>query len=256
MTREIFIGHDAREQAAYDVCEYSIRKRASCDVKITALKSADLIAQGLYSRPVEIRDGIMYDTISQAPQSTDFANTRWLTPFLAKNQWSLFMDSDMLIMDDIDNLFELCDDRYAVMCVKHSYEPEFTEKMDGQIQTQYPRKNWSSFVLFNKLHPANQRLTSRLINSMPGKHLHAFCWLDDNEIGALPEEWNWLEGHSKASSPISNIHFTRGGPWFPQCQDVGYADIWLRERDNMLGKIGKYNIVNPVENGHDINIDC
>jgi hypothetical protein len=244
--REIFIGYDKKERIAFDVCKYSLKKRSSVSLDIKPLKINELIQKELYTRPHENREGIIYDVISEAPMSTEFANSRWLVPFLSNHKWSLFMDCDMLVMSDIDKVFQMTDDKYAVMCVKHKYAPEEKTKMDGQIQTSYSRKNWSSFVLFNNHHPANLSLTNRIINRIPGKYLHAFFWLDDNEIGELPEGWNWLEGHSSPDIIISNIHYTRGGPWFEECKDVGYADLWLRERDAMLGVNNSHKIVNPV----------
>jgi hypothetical protein len=82
------------------------------------------------------------------------------------------------------------------MVVKHDHQPTEHWKMDGQFQTRYHRKNWSSVCLFNCDHPANKALTVDLVNSAPGRDLHAFSWLADDLIGELPPEWNWLVGHS------------------------------------------------------------
>jgi hypothetical protein len=122
------------------------------------------------------------------------------------------------------------------MAVKHDHQPVDTLKMDGQAQTVYPRKNWSSLVLWNCGHPAHNGLTLERINGLPGRDLHRFCWLNDDEIGELPLEWNWLEGSSDPVSPIRMIHYTRGGPWMSNWRGVQYADLWLRERSSMLGR--------------------
>ncbi|KAL4196273.1 hypothetical protein AMTRI_Chr04g245330 [Amborella trichopoda] len=52
-------------------------------------------------------------------------------------------------MKDIKELTSLIDDKYAIMCVKHEYTQKESTKMDGIVQTVYPRKNWSSIVLYN-----------------------------------------------------------------------------------------------------------
>lgn len=148
--------------------------------------------------------------------------------------WALFMDADMIFMSDIEKLFALCDDKYAVMCVKHSHIPTSTEKMDGREQTRYNRKNWSSFVLWNCGHPANQKLTKEVVNFMPGYNLHSFSWLSDNLIGALPYTYNYIAGVSP-KLPLERggmpdvIHYTDGGPWFDECKDVPYAGRWIEE---------------------------
>ena len=121
------------------------------------------------------------------------------------------------------------DDQYALMCVKHDYVPKDSVKMDGQKQVAYPRKNWSSCILWNCGHESNQILTPQIVNSeyVSGAFLHRFQWLDDREIGELPLEWNWLEGeYDKPENPPAVIHYTNGGPWFEECQDVDYADLW------------------------------
>lgn len=235
MLNQIYIGYDAKEKIAYDVCRFSIRRRTNCDFDITPLKQDQLRMQGLYTRPY-VKHGIqLVDLLSDAPMSTEFANTRWLVPFLSSEKWALFMDPDMLVLADIQTVFDQADDRFAVMCVKHSHNPADKLKMDGVAQTRYSRKNWSSFMLFNKEHPSNKKLTLEMINSLPGRDLHAFCWLEDYEIGAIDESWNWLEGHSNPGMlPIRNIHFTRGGPWFKEYENVAYADVWRDEHKEFL----------------------
>ncbi|MFG0316881.1 MAG: glycosyltransferase, partial [Planctomycetota bacterium JB042] len=130
---------------------------------------------------------------------------------------------------DVAELFSLVNDRYALMCVQHDHRPEENVKMDGQVQTRYRRKNWSSLMLWNCDHPGNERLTPELVNGLPGRDLHRFCWLEDREIGALPGAWNWLEGISDPAVDPKAVHFTRGGPWHEGFEDVRYADEWRSE---------------------------
>ena len=125
---------------------------------------------------------------------------------------------------------KLADDRYAVMCVQHNYAPPETHKMDAQMQVQYARKNWSSLMLWNCEHPSNKALTVDVVNKVPGRDLHRFFWLKDEEIGSLPTRWNWLEGHNKKEeNPPSVAHYTRGGPWFEHMRNCDYAQEWLDE---------------------------
>ena len=220
MKKNIFVGWDSREDIAYQVCARSLKRHSSSDLEIVPLKQGELAARGLYFRE---KDPLA---------STEFTYTRFLVPELAGHKgWALFVDCDFLFTADILELFALADERYALMCVKHDYRPRETVKMDGAAQTVYPRKNWSSFVLWNCGHPANHILTPKIINSQTGAYLHRFTWLEDGLIGALPETWNWLEGWCRkpAEGAPKGIHFTRGGPWFENWQHVDYAKLWLAE---------------------------
>lgn len=214
---KVFIGWDSREEDAYKVCVHTIKKHASSDVEIVPLKRDELRQQGLYTRD------------EGGAVSTEFAYTRFLTPHLAGyDGWALFIDCDFLFTRDISELFELADDKYALMCVQHDYIPAASIKMDGQKQVAYPRKNWSSCVLWNCSHPANAIITPDIVNSETGAFLHRFQWLSDDLIGELPLEWNWLEGEYKKPEQIpAVIHYTNGGAWFKECQDVEYAQEWL-----------------------------
>jgi hypothetical protein len=157
----IFVGFDSREELAYEVCRHSLLKHATVSLEIIPLKLQNLMKQGIYTR---LRD---------PTESTEFSFTRFLTPFLAGFEgWALFVDCDFLYTADLRDLAELIDDQYAVMCVHHDYTPKTTVKMDGVLQTSYPRKNWSSMVLYNCAHPKNKLLTPELVNSALGAFLH------------------------------------------------------------------------------------
>ncbi len=227
---QIMVGYDPRESAAFDVACHSIKRRLSTPIPVQGLYLHELRAKHLYSRPVARTDtGQMWDVLSDAPMSTEFAVTRFLTPHIAKSGWALFVDCDVLARTDLSELFALTDDRYAVMCVQHQHRPILSLKMDGQQQTRYVRKNWSSVALYNCDHPANQRLTLDMINTLPGRDLHRFCWLLDDEIGALPEEWNWLVGHSDARIDPKIAHYTDGHPMMAGYETAAYADEWRAE---------------------------
>src|SRR4051812_7824126 len=161
----------------------------------------DLISLGMYTRPMERRPSaadrpIMWDVISDAPQSTEHANSRFFVPHLAKTGWALFCDGDVMFRGNVKNLFDQLDPAKALYCVHHTHEPTSTIKMDGQTQSQYNRKNQSSVMAFNCDHPANKALTLKVLNNTPGRDLHCFMWLEDAQIGHLDQCWNHLVGYT------------------------------------------------------------
>lgn len=223
----VYIGFDSRETIAYDVARASLLDRATAPVSVTPLLLERLQASGLSERPYRVYRGGVWDVISDAPVSTEFANTRFLVPLLAQTGWALFTDCDVVFLSDVVELFAMADPRYAVMCVKHQHEPVEGTKMDGCVQTSYPRKNWSSVMLFNCDHEANRALTLHRINNAPGRDLHRFYWLHDNEIGELPSEWNWLVGVQPKPLNPKIAHFTLGGPWLPEWKAAEHDQLWM-----------------------------
>jgi hypothetical protein len=220
----IFIGWDQREPEAFDVARFSLTRRASIPVSVTPIKVAELRAQGLYRRDA--------DPLA----ATEFTYTRFLTPALAGfSGWALFCDCDFLWLGDIAGLLEYTQVPKAVYCVQHDYHPKETTKMEGAVQTVYPRKNWSSLMLFNCNHPSVRVLTPEVVNRESGAYLHRMQWAADDEIGALPVDWNWLEGWNEkpAHGTPKAVHFTRGGPWFENWRNVDYGELWRAERDAM-----------------------
>lgn len=228
----IYIGWDAREDEAYQVCKASIVRRATQAVHITPIKLAEMYGLGIYTRAwTKDENGQRFDSRDKKPFSTDFSFSRFLVPHLQNYRgYALFVDCDFLFNADIAKLFALMDPTKAVMCVKHEHKPTETQKMEGQLQTLYRRKNWSSLILWNCAHPAHRELTWRVVSEKPGSWLHAFEWLKDEDIGSLPVEWNWLEGWSPPSIEPKGIHMTRGGPWLPGWQNVSFANEWRTER--------------------------
>jgi hypothetical protein len=226
----IWIGYDPREAEAFAACRLSVRQHLNQPIPVRGLVLSDLKAKGLYTRETITKDNGLWDVISEAPMATEFAISRFLVPALSKTGWAVFMDCDMLAMANIGSLFRL-DPSKAVYCVKHKYEPKNTTKMDGQLQTFYRRKNWSSFMVFNCDHPSNAVLTPEFVNSLPGRDLHRFCWLKDKEIGSLDPAWNFLVGHSDPSIKPKVIHWTNGGPWFKEYENEPFADEWRKQRD-------------------------
>jgi lipopolysaccharide biosynthesis glycosyltransferase len=248
MKLKVFIGWDYREVEAWRVLEHSIRRHSRIGLEVYPLILGDLQYRGLYNRPTEMRDGRMFDVISEAPMSTEFAISRFLVPQLAGSGYALFMDSDMLACRDFGDLLKEIEPGKPVYCVKHKQEVTSDRKMDGQVQLPYGRKNWSSFMLFDCDHPLNKNLTVKMVNEVPGRDLHAMCWLpgsdpkngilsDESNIGSISTGWNWLEGYSdEHHAPINVVHYTRGGPWMRDWQLVKYADLWLDEK-KMMGEV-------------------
>ena len=225
---KIYIGYEPREQSAYNVAMDSMLSRTKAPVSITPLNRDRLEQCGLLRRPTDLR-GSMYDLISNAPCSTAFAISRFLTPILAQSGWALFVDSDVVFLHDVVDLFCCADPTKAVQVVKHGIAHEAGLKMDAQVQTSYDRKNWSSVMLFNCAHPGNRRLTLDAVNHTRGIDLHQFCWLHDTEIGELPPEWNWLVGVQPKPANPKLAHFTLGGPFLPNWAPREHDDLWLKE---------------------------
>lgn len=228
---KIYVGWDSREDIAFQACKESILQHASVPVDIVPLKQHVLRREGMYTREVD------------ALASTEFTFTRFLVPRLAGwKGWALFIDCDFIFKDDVAKLFAQADPKYAVMCAQHDYTPKEGTKMDGQQQTIYPRKNWSSMMLINCGDAANRKLTTETVNneSLTGAWFHRFSWLNDSRIGKLSHEWNWLVGWYKEpedGSPKA-LHYTEGGPWFEEYADCEYAmDYYKAERSFLLREI-------------------
>jgi lipopolysaccharide biosynthesis glycosyltransferase len=221
---KVFVGYDPREDIAYQVCKHSILTRQP-NANVRPLVQKELRDAGWYTRPV--------DKLA----STEFTFTRFLVPELANFKgWAVFMDCDMILTTDIKELFDQADDKYAVMCVQHDYTPKEGMKMDGQKQTIYPRKNWSSVVLFNCAHPSNARLTQDMVNDpeLNGAYFHRFSWLKDEEIGELDHTWNYLVGVYDDIETPKLIHYTEGGPWFENYRNGEFSLRWKEELQAMM----------------------
>jgi len=221
----VFIGFDGREDVAFSVLAHSIHRNASQPVSIAPVMLSQL--GGVYRRDVN------------PLQSTQFSFSRFLTPWLCCYEgWAVFMDCDMLVLDDIARLWALRDERYAVQVVKHVHVPKEDVKFLGAVQTKYEKKNWSSVMLMNCAKCT--ALTPEYVNTATGLQLHQFKWLeDDSLIGELPSGWNHLVGYDAPRKDASLVHYTIGGPWFPEYERCEYSDEWRAERDRMLAAPGR-----------------
>ena len=225
---KVFVGYDSREDIAWQVARHSLLRHAHEELRIIPLRQSVLREIGIYTRPFD------------QGSSTEFSLTRFLTPYLAaQSGWTIFCDCDFLFTGDIHEVLKGLDNSKALYCVQHDYTPRNLVKMDGQQQASYPRKNWSSFMLFNCDHPDVKALTPDVVNSASPSFLHRFEWVrDDSSIGALDVEWNFLaDEYPKPQHTPRVIHYTNGGPWFDDWQDCDYADLWIKERDLYLESI-------------------
>ena len=219
-TLPIYIGYEEREHEAYEVCAYSLTRLPGRHIR-HQLKSKDIPE---YARG------------HGEPQSTDFTFTRFWVPYLSDFKgYSIFVDCDFLFLASPEEIFAHIDETKAVSVVQHpSYIPLSEMKMDGVPQHKSFRKNWASLMVFNNAHESNKILTPIYLNDhMPGLDFHHLAWLDDDEIGSLPLEWNCLDQYYHLAEPKA-IHYTDGGPWFGgKYNNTRYAKMWLDMKSEM-----------------------
>jgi hypothetical protein len=211
----IFIGYDPREAIAYHTCVNSIIRHASQPVAIVP------IALNLFQDYKETHtDG-----------SNHFIYTRFLVPHLMGFQgWAIFIDGDMIVRGDIVELWNLRELDKDVMVVKHEYQTCMPVKYLGAKNEDYPRKNWSSVIVWNCNSFPNRQLTPEFVQKSSGSFLHRFSWLDDDRIGELPPEWNWLPDEYGVNTSAKLLHYTLGAPCFQEFADTPQGNEWHRER--------------------------
>lgn len=223
-TYSVFIGWEEREAECCHVARKSLLKLSSVPLHVQWLDQQALRDAGFYKREEIIINGHKCDAFDRKPFSTGFSFSRFGVPALCQYKgWALFVDGDFMFRADVKELFDLCDDQYAVMVVKHNFNPENTIKMDGVPQQKYWRKNWSSMTLWNCEHPSNRCVSFDWVNRMAGLYLHSFNWLDNEEIGEVPVTWNHLVGHTHVVDP-KIVHWTDGPPCLPGYEDAEFAD--------------------------------
>jgi lipopolysaccharide biosynthesis glycosyltransferase len=211
----VFVGYDPREAIAYHVCCNSIIRNASAPVAIVP------VALNLFSDYQETHtDG-----------SNHFIYTRFLVPWLMG--WkgrAIFIDGDMIVRGDIIELYNSLGLDKDVAVVKHDYQTKQTEKYMGAKNENYPRKNWSSVIVWNCASFPNRRLTPEFVMASTGAFLHRFTWLTDNRIQELPPEWNWLPDEYGPNPDAKLLHYTLGTPCFHEYANTPQNDEWHRER--------------------------
>jgi lipopolysaccharide biosynthesis glycosyltransferase len=223
-TIKIVVGFDQREAVAYHTFCQSIIEKSSRPLNFI---------------PLAINNLKNYKE-THADQSNDFIYSRFLTPYLNNFEgWAIFADGDMICHTDIKELWDLRDESKALMVVKHDYETKAHIKYLGNKNENYPRKNWSSVILWNCSHSKHKILTPEFIQNQSGKYLHRFSWLNDDEIGEIPKEWNWLAIEYPENHNAKLIHYTLGTPCFNEYEKTDMADIWYKTFERVKDGIGK-----------------
>ena len=211
----IFIGYDHREAIAYHVCANSIIRHSSKPISFT---------------PLALKNMQDYQE-THTDGSNQFIYSRFLVPHLMDyTGHAIFIDGDMIVRSDIAELWQWRHKRYDVQVVKHNYETCMTEKYLGAKNENYPRKNWSSVIIWNCESAANKRLTPEFVQQSTGAELHRFTWIRDEQIGDLPAEWNWLPDEYGPNINADLLHYTLGAPCFHDFATTPMADDWHRER--------------------------
>lgn len=211
----IYIGYDEKLKEQYNMCEYSIRKHCK-DVEIIKLDKNDLIARGLYTRINNIMD------------ATDFSMTRFFVPYLNDFEGvALYIDSDFIMTRSVKEIFDSFDKTNAIALVKHNYVSKFDEKANGKVNLRYPRKNWSSLMMFNCGHPSNKILNLEYLNNTDSTMLHSISWLPYPEVGEFPQDYNFLVGEYE-KIPLG-LHYTIGEPK----PDSDFYNEWIELKNEM-----------------------
>jgi len=142
---------------------------------------------------------------------------------------AIYIDGDMVVKEDIVKLWDLRQNHRDVQVVNHDYKTRMPIKYLGSKNEDYPRKNWSSVIIWNCESFSNKRLTPEYVMNSTGKHLHRFEWLEDNRIGSLPIEWNWLPDEFGENTYAKLLHYTLGAPCFDEFHDTEMAQDWHDE---------------------------
>ena len=216
---DIVVGFDQKEAVAYHTFTQSVIEKSSMPMRFMPLSIGSL------TNYKEVhKDG-----------SNDFIYSRFLVPYLMKFKgWAIYADGDMVCLKDIKKLWDLRDDKFAVQLVKHDYKTKIKTKYWGNKNEDYPRKNWSSLILWNCEHQAHKKLTPEFIQKQTGAFLHRFSWIKDEEIGEIEKEWNWLAMEYEEKKDMNLIHYTIGTPCFEEYQNESLSSFWKKSFLNML----------------------
>ena len=226
---DIVVGFDQKEAVAYHTFVQSVINTATIPVRFL---------------PLNINSLSTYKEVHE-DGSNNFIYSRFLVPYLLNFKgWAIYADGDMVCLEDIKKLWDLRDENYAVQVVKHNYKTKITKKYWGHKNEDYPRKNWSSLILWNCDHPSHKILTPKFIQEQTGAFLHRFSWIKDNEIGELKKEWNWLAMEYEEKDDINLIHYTIGTPCFKEYENTSLASYWKKSFLNLLNGHYKSNKMN------------
>ena len=223
-TINVIIGYDEREAVAFHTCVQSIISNTSCHVNIT---------------PLCLKNFSKYKE-NHEDGSNEFIYSRFLSPYLMNFEgWVLYLDGDMVCNADLKKLWKLRNENFAIQVVKHNYKTKMNKKYFGNINENYPRKNWSSVILWNCNHPANNCLIPDFVNKKSGAYLHRFQWLSDSQIGELDKVWNWLAIEYEDNENANIVHYTLGTPCFDEFFDTSMSKYWKKYFKELLQGVGK-----------------
>ena len=223
---DIVVGFDQKEAVAYHTFVQSVIDTSTIPVRFLPLN-----INSLHSYKEVHKDG-----------SNNFIYSRFLVPYLLNfNGWAIYADGDMVCLEDIKKLWDLRDKKFAVQVVKHNYKTKIKNKYLGNKNEDYPRKNWSSLILWNCEHPSHKILTPEFIQEQNGAYLHRFSWLKNNLIGEIKKEWNWLAMEYEEKNDINLIHYTIGTPCFKEYENTSLSSHWKKSFLNLLNGHFKIN---------------
>lgn len=213
-TIPLFIGYDINEAVVYHTCVNSIVRQSTLPISICPLSPSLLNGY----------------TETHNDASNQFIYTRFLVPYIMDYKgWAIYIDGDMVVRDDIVNLWNLRNNKFAAMVVKHDYKTKSKIKYLNSINEDYPRKNWSSVILWNCEHIKNRILTTDFVGKSSGSILHRFSWLNEEDIGSLPFEWNWLPDEYGENNKAKLLHYTLGAPCYNEFHETAQANEWHKE---------------------------
>ena len=223
---DIIVGFDQKESVAYHTFVQSVIEKSTIPTRFMPLNIGSLI-----NYKETHKDG-----------SNEFIYSRFLVPYLMNfNGWAIYADGDMVCLEDIKKLWGLRNNKFAVQVVKHDYKTKVKSKYWGNKNEDYPRKNWSSLILWNCNHQSHKILTPEFIQKKTGSFLHRFSWIKDKEIGEVPKEWNWLAMEYEEKNDINLIHYTIGTPCFEEYQNKSLSLYWKKSFLNILDGYYKKN---------------
>jgi lipopolysaccharide biosynthesis glycosyltransferase len=207
----LVVGFDQREAIAYHVFVQSVIQKSSSPISFYPLS----------------KNALSFYNEIHTDRSNAFTYSRFLTPYLMNFEgWAIYLDGDMVCQEDISLLWKMKDSSKAVQVIKHEYKTKANKKYLNNINIDYPKKNWSSVIIWNCAHPKNKVLNPEFISCSDGKFLHRFMWLDDEDIGELTLEWNWLAIEYPPNPNAKLIHFTLGTPCFSDYSQSEMSDEW------------------------------
>ncbi len=202
----LFCGYDHREALGFSVFIRSVIDSCKEPVAITPLAWKQ-------------RDG-----------SNAFTYARFLVPYYCGFKgYAIWADgSDMLLRADLAELS--IPTGAAVGVVKHDYKTQHPRKYIGTemecANEDYPRKNWSSLIVWDCSYHGHRVLTPDFVTQAEGKYLHRFEWLPEARIHSLHHDWNHLVSEQDHDPFAKLVHWTLGNPQFEHYKNAPFAQEW------------------------------